>query len=71
MSATTNISHAELEEAYKRTKLASMGITFERALSIVGIRGSLSGMVRADRMWAQNANLQGNRFLDLTQGADK
>jgi|APMI01.1.fsa_nt_gi hypothetical protein len=71
MSATTNISHAELQEAYQRTKLAGMGITFERALSIVGIRGSLSGMVRADRMWAQNANLQGNRFLDLTQGADK
>ena len=35
------------------------------------LQPAVAGMVRAERMWAQNANLQGNRFLDLTQGADK
>lgn len=71
MSTATDITEAELQEAYQRTRLASIGITFDRALTIVGVRGSLTGMIRADRRWAQNAHLQGNRYLDLTQGADK
>lgn len=71
MSTAPDITEAELKEAYQRTKLASIGISFDRALTIVGVRGSLTGMIRADRMWAQNAHLRGNRYLDRSQGSDK
>lgn len=58
----------DLLDAYRRTGLEQLGIPFERALQIPGIRQSLTGMIRAERMWAQNAHLQGSRYLERTMG---
>jgi hypothetical protein len=62
--STHQITEDALREAYSRTQLAGLGISFDRALTIIGIRNSLTGMVRAERMWAQNTLLQGSRYLD-------
>ncbi len=57
-------TEAQLREAYDRTQLDRMGITFEAALQDRAITGSLTGMVNSDRRWAEMTLGQGSRRIE-------
>ena len=57
-------TEAQLREAYSRTQLARMGITFEAALQDRAITCSLTGMVNSDRRWAEMTLGQGSRRIE-------
>lgn len=69
MNATvTPPTEEELHEAYRRSRLATLGITFTDATSDTILRRSLNGMVNSDRRWAASTLGYGSSYLERTQG---
>lgn len=63
MSTRRPPTEQQLRDAYNRTQLARLGITFEAALQDRAIAGSLACMVNADRHWAVKALGHGSQRL--------
>lgn len=61
----------QLREAYERTQLARMGITFESALQDRAITASLTCMVNSDRQWAAKTLGQGSRRMERMNGGQQ
>lgn len=58
----------ELREAYRRSQLITLGITYEDAAADPILRRSLNGMVNSDRRWAASTLGYGSSYLERTQG---
>jgi len=49
MASRTPITDSELQQAYRRTQLARLGISFQKAITVPAIRVSLAGLASACR----------------------
>ena len=67
-NTATPPSEEELHEAYRRSRLVTLGITFAEAAADPILRRSLNGMVNSDRRWAASTLGYGSSYLERTQG---
>lgn len=65
------ITEGDLLDAYRQTELEAMGVRFETALQIPGLRATLEGAIRAQHMWTQAANLRGSQHLERMQPRER
>ncbi|NTV09166.1 MAG: hypothetical protein HGA47_00120 [Zoogloea sp.] len=63
--STATVTEDDLMQAYERTDLKRLGITFERALEDKTLRACLSSMSRADAEWARRALRTGRTRMDF------
>lgn len=54
----------QLRDAYRRARLATLGITFEQAIADATLRASLECMANSDRRWAATTLGRGSQRLE-------
>lgn len=54
----------QLRDAYRRARLATLGITYEQAMSYAALKASLECMANSDRRWAATTLGRGSLRLE-------
>lgn len=65
------VSRSALRDAYRRSDLATLGISYEQAMDDPTLRRSLESSARAAARWTRTAHIRGGRWLERTSGEDE